>query len=549
MALTGTRNTRRKTKDENAPGAVPDGKIRLRIGKYGEAWGTDMAHILVIDDDEAIGRTLDLHLQQNGHRVSLSFDAEDGLRRLSVETIDIVILDIRLPGRDGLSLLPDIRRLWPALPVIMITAFHDLETTVSAIQGGAADYVPKPIDLDELDAAIARLLPQHDKQGGLMLSGSPEPARSRIIGQSPEIKEVCKKIAFVSQGNVTVLILGESGTGKGLVARAIHDASAERKQPFIAVNCAALVETLLESELFGHERGAFTGAVNAHKGKIEQAGSGTLLLDEIAELSPGMQGKLLHVLQDREYSPVGGTQPLKAATRFIAATNVNLWERVQKGMFREDLFYRLNVVSIELPPLRERTGDIPLLVDFLLRRINRDLHKNIRRVTKEAMDCLQNYAWPGNVRELENVLMKAAVLERGDALTHYRLPAELKCACGDSSHHPLLVAEALSSGERRQHAVFAEKSTENGTGGTGIIAPSFPQQPPGMPEEVSSAFPTLHDIEREHIVRALELTHWHKGKTCEMLGISRPKLERRIREFGLEPPKKHEDWKITPLYK
>ncbi len=477
-----------------------------------------MAHILVIDDDEAIGKTLNLHLQQNNYQVSLSLDAEDGLHKVSTGDVDIVILDIRLPGRDGLSLLSDIRKLWPALPVIMITAFHDLETTVSAIQGGAADYVPKPIDLDELDAAIARLLPQNDKQDGLLLSGSPEPVRSRIIGQSPAIKEMCKKIAFVSQGNITVLILGESGTGKGLVARAIHEASAERKQPFIAVNCAALVETLLESELFGHERGAFTGAINAHKGKVEQVGNGTLLLDEIAELSPTMQGKLLHVLQDREYSPVGSVQVLKTSARFIAATNVNLWERVQSGRFREDLFYRLNVVLIELPPLRERTGDIPLLVDFLLRRINRDLRKNIRRVTGEAMDCLQNYAWPGNVRELENVLMKAAVLERGDALTRHGLPVELKCDCNPAAtSHPLLVAETLpSKGEQ----IIVE------------------QNHAATSEETRPEFPTLHEIERGHIVRALELTHWHKGKTCEMLGISRPKLERRIREFGLAPPDK-----------
>ncbi len=484
-----------------------------------------MAHILVIDDDEAIGKTLNLHLQQNNHRVSLSLDAEDGLHKVSAGDVDIVILDIRLPGRDGLSLLSDIRHLWPALPVIMITAFHDLETTVSAIQGGAADYVPKPIDLGELDAAITRLLPQHDKQDGLLLSGSPEPARNRIIGQSSAIKEVCKKIAFVSQSNVTVLILGESGTGKGLVARAIHEASAERKQPFIAVNCAALVETLLESELFGHERGAFTGAVNAHKGKIEQAGNGTLLLDEIAELSPAMQGKLLHVLQDREYSPVGGVQVLSTSTRFIAATNVNLWERVQSGRFREDLFYRLNVVLIELPPLRERSDDISLLVDFLLWRINRDLRKNIRRVTRDAMDCLQGYSWPGNVRELENVLMKAAVLERGDALTRHGLPAELKCACNPvAADRPLLVAENLSSSGGQTNAEQNHAITTKPTAVT--------------PEKACSEFPTLHEIERGYIVHALELTHWHKGKTCEMLGISRPKLERRIREFGLVPPDK-----------
>jgi len=289
-----------------------------------------------------------------------------------------------------------------------------------------------------------------------------------------------------------VMILGESGTGKELVARAIHNASAEKKLPFVAVNCAALVDSLLESELFGHERGAFTGAVNAHKGKIEQAGEGTLFLDEIAELTPLIQGKLLRILEAREYSPVGSTQVKRSSARFITATNVDLQERVASTEFREDLFYRLNVAAINLPPLRERPGDIPLLVDFLLRKINRDLRKNIRRVSGETMACLNAYAWPGNVRQLENTLMKAAVMERGDTLSVDRLPPEI--------------------------SRVQEK-----------------QAPTSQPFSAND-FRSLRELEKDHIERVLERTGWHKGKACEILDISRPKLERRIHEFNLIPP-------------
>lgn len=460
-----------------------------------------MAHILVVDDDRAICQTLESHFQKYGFDVSVAHTAEEGISAAcSSRNIDAIISDIRLPVKGGLDLLREVKEKHPALPIIMITAFHDLEMTVAAMQAGAADYVPKPIDLAELDAAVERTLANagssRTHQDTSLILGITENSTTQIVGQSFVMKEVFKSIGLVAQSRVTALILGESGTGKELVARAIHNASAERHQPFVAVNCAALVDSLLESELFGHERGAFTGAVNAHKGKIEQVGEGTLFLDEIAELSPLIQGKLLRVLEAREYSPVGSTQIKKSSARFLAATNVDLLSRVASGDFREDLFYRLNVATINLPPLRERREDIPLLVDFLLRKINRNLRKNFRKVSGDAMACIQSYPWPGNVRQLENALMKAAVMERGDTLTLERLPKEIR----------------------------------------GTPPASAYCSPPRPDSELTS----LREMERDHIARVLARTGWHKGRTCEILGISRPKLERRIREFNLLPPESGE---------
>lgn len=450
-----------------------------------------MAHILLVDDDRAICRTLRQHYEQNSHKVTIAHTAEDAVDLSKQPDIDIIVSDVRLPGQDGLWLLSQVKTIRPTLPVVMITAFHDFETTVAAMQGGAVDYVAKPIDLEELDGAVERALSRDSQKEGLIigqLGGSP----TQIVGQSTVMKQVFKNIGLVAQSRITVLILGESGTGKELVARAIHNASPDRHHPFIAVNCAALVETLLESEMFGHERGAFTGAVAAHKGKVEQVGEGTLFLDEIAELSPRMQSKLLRILEEREYSPVGSTQVKKSMARFITATNVDLRERVAAGLFREDLFYRLNVATIVLPPLRTRQSDIPLLVDFLLRKINKDLRKTIRRVSVEAMNCILSYDWPGNVRELENILMKSAVLERGDVLTADSLPQEIQSTS--------VTLKILSDNDN------------------------------------NNAFCSLRELERDYVLRVLTGTNWHKGKTCEILGISRPRLERRIREFSLTPP-------------
>lgn len=452
-----------------------------------------MPRLLVIDDEEAIGQTLKLHFSQLGFDVIAVNNAMDGLSHLTRGGVDVVVSDIKMPGHDGLWLLEKISENHSGIPVIMITAFHDLDNTVAAMHGGAVDFVPKPIDLDELEQAVDRAInTTADSDGDSLVVGSEQKnAPKGIVGSSRAMQNVFKAVAMVSQSPVTVLLLGESGTGKERISHAIHDASPHSKEPFLAVNCAALVETLLESELFGHERGAFTGAVTAQKGKVDAAGEGTLFLDEVAELSLGMQGKLLRLLEEREYSPVGSTKVKRSTARFIAATNVNLKERVEDGRFREDLYYRLNVFSISIPPLRERHEDLPPLVRYLLAKVNREAQKDIRRVPADVMDAIENYSWPGNVRELENILLKAAVLSTGATLQMSHLPDELTKLTNGFDVEP----SAVTDSENRPLS--------------------------------------LKELELQHINRVLAYTGWHKGKSCEILGVSRPRLERRIKEFGL----------------
>ncbi len=451
-------------------------------------------HMLVIDDDKACCRTLQLHYSCRNFEVITANSAEEAVSCMEDVVPNIVISDVRMPGRDGISLLEDIRVNYPETSVIMITAFQDLETTVSALHKGAADFVGKPIDLEELDAAVDRAVSIHEEDANDALIINMEDTTTTIIGRSRPMQDVFKAIGKVSQSRVTVLLSGESGTGKELIARAIHNSSKDSDKPFIAINCAAIVETLLESELFGHERGAFTGAVNARKGKSELAGEGVLFLDEVGELSPRMQGKLLRLLEAREFTPVGSDSVKTCHARFVAATNADLREEVARGDFREDLYYRLNVFNIVSPPLRERREDIPLLVEYLLKRISSEIHKVVCRVTSDTLNALQNYDWPGNVRQLNNVLMQAVVMAQDDVLTHCDLPVEITQA----------------------------------TAGLGECAQSGPDLPEN--HEHSSS---LKDIERSHIAQVLLETRWHKGRACEILGISRPRLDRRIKEYGL----------------
>lgn len=450
-----------------------------------------MPRIVLVDDDHAIRTTLDLHLRDLGFDVALAEDVETGLARIAEKPTDVVVSDIRMTGRDGLSLLDDVVKRWPDLPVIMITAFHDLETTVAAIERGAMDYITKPIDLDELDAAIERGLMRRTigRTGALEIDEGDEPVR--MIGHSRAMTEVFKTIARVAQSRITVLVTGPSGSGKEMVARAVHDVSRNRDKPYLAINCAALVDDLIENELFGHEKGAFTGAGATQKGKVELVGEGTLFLDEIGELSMRVQSKLLRLIEQREYIPVGGSRALTSRCRFVAATNVDLEEYVRAGLFRADLYHRLHVVSIRLPALAERKEDIPLLVRHLLKRVNRSLDRRIRFVTAQVLDRLAAYDWPGNVRELENVLIRAAIEEPGDTIGRVCLPGD---GCGP-----------VGRGVEDAEPVAAERD-EGGS---------------------------LRDLEREHIEKVLASTGWHKGRACDILGISRPTLERRIREFGL----------------
>jgi two-component system response regulator AtoC len=446
-----------------------------------------MRRILVVDDDKSLCESLRLYLTEEGYEVGTALTGEDGLKRAQMSGWDVVILDIFLSDVDGLDILPRLKSAVPDASVIMITAFHDMPTTVRAMKLGAVEYIHKPIEIDELDAAIQRALKRKaaakgKDRGSVAVSGQFQ--ERGLVGRSRAMKEIFKTIGIVSQSKTTVLIEGESGTGKELIARAIHEHT-DPTRPFISINCSAIVETLLESELFGHEKGAFTGASYRKLGKFELANSGTLLLDEIGDMSLNMQVKLLRVMQEREFERVGGREKVRTDVRVIGATNKPLLGRVAQGAFREDLYYRLNVIHIVVPPLRERPDDIPLLVDYLLHKLNRELQKKVSRIETRALEQLAVCDWPGNIRQLENTLRRAVVHNQGDLLT----------ADG--------VAEAM------------QETVKSGV------------------QSGSSAIKSLDEVEKEHILNALKFAGGNRGRVCELLGISRPTLQRKIRKYQI----------------
>jgi len=362
-----------------------------------------MNNILVVDDDAAVRRTLEMHLVRQGYRVDTAADGAVGVQKGVLPEVDLVLLDLRLPKMDGFEVLKRLKEARPSLPVVVITAFDDMETAIEAIRLGAMDHLGKPLDLDELGEVLEKALETAQlSQTGIAVFDTPdmEFKPNLIVGRSRAMKSVFKAIGAVADSPTTVLISGESGTGKEMVARAIHFNSRYKARPFVAVSCSALAPTLLESELFGHEKGAFTGAQFAKPGKFELAQEGTLFLDEVSEISPEIQVKLLRFLQEREFERVGGVQTIKADVRVIAATNRDLAAMMTAGTFRQDLFYRLKVATIELPPLRERREDIPLLVRYFLEKIRHEMGSAPEVVSKAAMDLLNEYRWPGNVREL-----------------------------------------------------------------------------------------------------------------------------------------------------
>jgi two-component system response regulator AtoC len=453
-----------------------------------------MAKILVIDDDVSISETLDLYLTEEGYTVFTALTGTEGLNSYIKNTPDLVILDIRLPDIDGFTILEDLREEDENVKVIMITAHHDMESTIKAMKGGAFDYIHKPVNIEELDMAITKALKTQEmekKISGLLH----EPSRSfkvgDIIANNKEMKEVFKIIGVVSQSKTTVLIQGESGTGKELIAKVIHH-NTSPDEPYIAINCSAIVETLLESELFGHEKGSFTGAIARKQGKFELARYGTVFLDEISEMSLNLQAKLLRILQEMEFERVGGRDRVKVNARIITATNKDLRAMVKEGKFRDDLFYRLNIVSIHLPPLRERREDIPVLVDYLLTKINKELHKRVIGTSNEMMEIFMKYRWPGNVRELENLLTRAVVVAKGQVLAR--------------SDFPELADEAADSAQDEKDDVLGE---------------------PGL-------LLTLDAIEEKYIRKVLrENGSKNKGEICEVLGISRPTFERKLEKYGI----------------
>jgi len=452
--------------------------------------------IMIVDDDASIRDTFEHHLTRSGYEVSTAATAEKALETVAEIDPALVITDVRMPGMDGLELLGHLRSRLPEADVIVITAHEGMSGAMQAMKAGAQDYLVKPLDLDQLDLLIERCFRDRKLRRRVRHLEDEEAesyALDRLVGRDPRMIEVSKLIGSLADNRTPVLVRGETGTGKELVARAIHFNSASSEEPFVAVNCTALTETLLESELFGHVRGAFTGAVSDHRGRFELAGAGTIFLDEIADTSPQFQAKLLRVLEDREFYPVGGERPRRTEARVIAATNAPIEERVAAGGFREDLYFRLKVVEVSVPPLRERRRDIPLLAEHLLARIARDLHRDVRLITDDALEVLGAYDWPGNVRELENTLTRAAVIARG----------------------PVITLEHLSLGD---------------TSGT-IAEPPFP----------GAAGQSLDAVERAHVQQVLHQTDGNKRQAARLLEISRPRLDRLIAKYGLTVTDRYQD--------
>lgn len=449
-----------------------------------------MPNILVVEDDPLVSRTLVSHLKKKGFEVRLAENGEEGFELFKEFRPELVMLDVKLPDINGLDLLKQIKNEDSKVLVIVMTAFDDMKTTVEAIKSGAFEYLVKPLDYLELDLTIEKALQMRaleEKVSYLIEEKKKEYQIDNIIGRSPQMREVFKMIGSVANTRTNVLIQGESGTGKELVAKAIHYNSPFRDEPFIVINCSAISDTLLESELFGHVKGAFTDAVTETRGKFEIAGKGTLFLDEIGDISFNLQSKLLRVIETRDFMKVGGEKILKTEARIIAATNRDLKEMVAQGKFREDLYYRLKVVEIFLPPLRERKEDIPDLVAYLLEKINRELKKNVRKVPPEVMEYLINQPWKGNVRELENALTRAVILAKGDVILKEHLPFE-------------------PPGEKPA----PEKSL--------------------LPRELVP----LWEVEKRYIQYVLEVTKGSKTKACQILEISRPTLDKKIKDYDLK---------------
>ena len=390
---------------------------------------TSKMPILIVDDEKNQREMLEGFLRKQGYGAQAVEDGQKALEYFRGGSFDLVLTDYRMPGMDGVQLLREIKRLNPEGVVVIMTAYGTVSTAVAAMKKGAYDYLTKPIDLDELLLLIQRV--EREASLGRENRELKEQLRARfkvdfIVSTSRRMEEALNLVGRVAQSQATVLILGESGTGKELIARAIHYSSPRVEKPFVKMNCAALPENLLESELFGHEKGAFTGAVARRIGRFEQADQGSIFLDEIGDLSPSLQMKLLRVLQEKEFERVGSNQTIQTDVRVIAATNRILEAAIQKGGFREDLYYRLNVVTISLPPLRERKEDIPALIEHFLKKYNRENNKKVGSLSKEARDLLIQYDYPGNVRELENIIERAVVLCRGEILTTQDLPLNLR---------------------------------------------------------------------------------------------------------------------------
>ena len=457
--------------------------------------------VLVADDEPNLRRVLRAQLTRDGYDVITVEDGQAALEALETHHVDVIISDLRMPKMDGMTLLKRVVSSQPDVPVIIITAHGTVDTAVEALKLGAFDYVTKPFEQSEFKnvvnkAARTRELSQRD-----VSAPASEVGRYRLIGQSGPMVDVYQVIEKVADTPSTVLLTGESGTGKELIARALHENSSRKDKPFIRVNCAAIPGDLIESELFGYEKGAFTGAVTSKPGRFELAHDGTLFLDEIGEIPVNMQVKLLRAIQEQEFERVGGIKTISVDVRLVAATNRDLAEEIQAGRFREDLYYRLNVVKVRLPPLRERKSDIPLLVDHFVKRYRERLKKDVEGVNEEAMQRFLAHPWPGNIRELENVIERCLLFTDGTHVEIGDLPDELRA--GDRPH--------------------AEDPPEQTT-------TTSSEETPGLKEAVREA---TSRVERQLIVKALQQTGGNVTHTARLLKISRKSLQTKMKELGL----------------
>jgi DNA-binding NtrC family response regulator len=445
--------------------------------------------ILVVDDEKIVRESLFHWFQEEGYQVDTAEDGETALRIFDKNKFDLLLVDMKMPGMSGLELLAKVKEIDKDTIVILITAFASVPTAIKALKDGAYDYVTKPVDPDELEHLVKKALEQKSlRVENEQLKGSIDEIikPDNLIGESAQMKKIYELIHTVAPTDTTVMIRGESGTGKELVAKAIHINSRRKYFPIIPVNCGALAESILESELFGHEKGAFTGAQFKRKGKFEMADGGTIFLDEIGSVTPKMQVELLRVIESKQFSRVGGNQIIKSDFRVIIATNEPLEDLVKQGKFREDLYYRLNVFSIVIPPLRERTGDIPVLAFYFLNNFCTAMNKNIKNISSDAMEFLSKYEWPGNVRELENAIERAVVVGKGDTIKVDDLPFHVSSS-----------QSASSDGDSSMTA-----------------------------------------MEKKHIARVLNENNWNISKSALALEIDRVTLYNKINKYGLRNPYK-----------
>lgn len=445
----------------------------------------EQVRILIVDDELVIRESLAGWLRRDGYDISTVESGEKAIETLKVNSFDIILLDIQLDGMSGMEVLAHVKEEYPDIDVIMITAFGSVPSAVQAMKSHAFDYILKPFDPDELGVLIKRLVDHRArvKENTFLKEEYEERTRfESMIGQSEAMQKIFRMIEDIRDVDAPVLITGETGSGKGLAAKAIHSSSQVKDGPFVSVNCGAIPKHIMESELFGHRKGAFTDAKENRKGRLELASGGTLFLDEIGEISMRMQIDLLQVLEDKIFYKVGGTQPLAADFRVVAATNADLEQAIKDRTFREDLYYRLNVISFVMPPLRDRKEDIPLLAEHFLSRFTQEVNRGVERISRDAMDELMLYEWPGNVRELSNAIERAVVVCKTRTITPYDLPI-----------------------------------------GSGVVADFKPK---GI---------SLSDVEKEHIHKILQETDWNISKTSAILGIDRSTLYNKIKKYDFKP--------------